>query len=82
MNKKQLIVLALCVIAVVLIVLFTPRYKITWINSDNYVLTEQSSALFKRSAGPAKLHWDKIALYAGLTLLVGGAAIFILREDA
>ena len=80
MNNKQIVVLGLCVIAIVLIVIFTPRYKITWLDSKNYVLTEQTSALFKRSAGKAKLHWDKIALYAGLTLIAGGVALLLLRD--
>jgi hypothetical protein len=80
MNNKQIIILVLCVIAVTLIVIYTPQYKITWLDSKNYVQTEQSSPLYKRSKAPAKKHWDKIALYTGLTLMVAGIMVLVLKD--
>lgn len=80
MNNKQVIIVVLCVVILTLIVIFTPQYKVTWIDSKNYVLTEQTSPLYKRSKAPAKKHWDKIALYAGLTLMVAGALVLVLKD--
>ena len=80
MSKKQMIVLGLGIIGIILIVLLTPRYKITWIDSLNFIKTEQYSSLYKRSKGAVRLHWDKILIYSGFTLLVSGILIFGLRD--
>jgi uncharacterized protein YxeA len=80
MNNKQVIVVILCVIAIILIVIYTPQYKVTWLDRTNYVLTEQTSPLYKRSKAPAQKHWDKIALYAGLTLVIAGALVLVLKD--
>ena len=80
MNNKQLIVIALGIAAITLIVIFTPRYKITWIGSTNFIKTEQTSTLYKRSKGKESLHWDKIALYSSIPILVCGIAAFSLRK--
>lgn len=80
MNKKQIAVLALAIIGIVLIVIFTPRYKITWIDSKNFIKTEQSSPLYKRSTGKESLYWDKIALYSGLTVVLAAILLRALRS--
>jgi hypothetical protein len=80
MNKKQLIIIWCGIIAVILIVIFTPRYKISWIDSQNFVQTEQTSTLYKRSKGVEKRHWDKIALTSGITLAASILLVFALRE--
>jgi hypothetical protein len=80
MNKKQNIILGLGVLGLILIVLFTPRYKIAWIDSKNFIQTEQSSSLYKRSKGDVKLHWDKILIYAGITVSLCGILMFIVRR--
>ena len=79
MNKKQMITLLTGLILIVLIVLFTPRYKIIWIDANNYIQTEQSSELYKRSKGDEKLHWPQILLYSGLTALATAIAIAFLK---
>ncbi|MFH0877599.1 MAG: hypothetical protein V1863_05180 [Candidatus Omnitrophota bacterium] len=81
MNKKQVFALVLGTIAIILIVIFTPRYKITWIDSVNFVKTEQTSSLYKRSKGTVKLHWDKILFYGGAVLAGTAVAFFALRES-
>ena len=49
-----------------------PRYKIIMIDSQNFIKTEQTSALYKRSGGKEKLHWDRIApLSAGIAIACG-----------
>lgn len=80
MNKKQGTVLLLGIAAVVLIVIFTPRYKITWMDSENFIKTEQSSPLYKRSSGKALMHWDRIGLYGGAVLALCGLLIALLKE--
>ncbi len=80
MNSKQIAVIILMVIGIVLIVKFTPRYKITKIDSENFIKTEQSSSLYKRTKGTEKLHWDRVILYSGLTAIGSGALIFALRN--
>ena len=80
MNKKQQFILALTLISIILIVIFTPRYKITWVDSKNFIRTEQTSSLYKRSHGKECLHWDKIALYAGSLLAGCGIALFLSRR--
>lgn len=82
MNKKQGVVLLAGVIGVILIVFFAPRYKITWIDSKNFVMTEQKSSLYNRCKGQVKYHWDKIALYAGLLILLEGFLLFALRDQS
>lgn len=80
MNSKQLLILALGGIGIVLIVLFTPKYKITWIDSQNYIKTEQTSPLYKRSRGTVQFHWEKILIYSGAATLVCGLLIFFTKE--
>lgn len=80
MNKKQNIILGLGVLSLILIVLFTPRYKITWIDSKNFIQTEQSSSLYKRSKGDIKLHWDKILIYGGIAVSLCGILMFTVRR--
>ncbi|MDD5018856.1 MAG: hypothetical protein PHH75_01610 [Candidatus Omnitrophica bacterium] len=81
MNKKQIAVILLGIIALVLIFFLTPRYKITSIGGDNYIITEQSSSLYERSQGAVKLHWEKISLYGGIALLAcGGLAVVFRRK--
>lgn len=80
MNKKQLAALALGIVAITLIIIFTPRYKITLIDSENFIITEQTSTLYKRSKGKESLHWEKISLYSGISSLVCCLAIFSLRK--
>lgn len=66
--------------AVVLTVIFTPRYKITWIDSENFIKTEQSSPLYKRSSGKALMHWDRIGLCGAPIAALCGLLIFLLKE--
>lgn len=75
MNKKQWAVVIAGTIILVLIFFITPRYKITQIDKNNYVRTEQSSSLYKRCQGKEKLHWEKIALFGGITV---GACLVLL----
>jgi hypothetical protein len=79
MNKKQITVILVGVVALVLVFFLTPRYKITSVGGDNYIMTEQSSALYERSKGTVKLHWDKISLYAGIALLAYAGLFWGLR---
>ncbi len=79
MNKKQIIVCVLGIVTIVLIVIFTPRYKITWIDQKNFIKTEQTSTLYKRSKGKEELHWENISLYAGAAILACGMILFLLR---
>ena len=80
MNKKQIAALAIGIVAIALIVKFTPRYKITRIDTENFIITEQTSTLYKRSAGTVNLHWEKILLYSGISAFVCCLAIFYFRE--
>jgi hypothetical protein len=80
MNSKQIATLCLSVIGIVLIVIFTPKYKITWIDSENFIRTEQTSALYKRSKGQEKYNWDKIAVYSGGVIAGCGLLMFALRD--
>jgi hypothetical protein len=79
MNKKQIIVFVVEILAIVLIVWFTPRYKITDIGGNNYIITEQSSSLYQRSHGTVRLHWDKAFLYIGITIPVCGFLVWAWR---
>lgn len=80
MNKKQWIVVLLALSALALIYFLTPRYKLIQIDEKNYIRTEQSSSLYQRSKGQVKLHWEKIGLYAGITLLTTGVLLLVLRR--
>jgi hypothetical protein len=80
MNKKQRIVLSMGIISIALIIIFAPRYKITRINTNDYIITEQSSALYKQSKGLVRYHWDKIAARSGLAVLTYAALIFFMKE--
>jgi hypothetical protein len=77
---KQILISVAAVVGIVLIVIFTPRYKITWIDKQNFIKTEQTSSLYKRSKGKENLYWDKIALYAGATILAAGVLVFLSRD--
>lgn len=68
------------VIGIVLIVIFTPRYKIAWIDKQNFIRTEQTSSLYKRSKGKENLHWERIALYSGAMILAAGILITVSRS--
>ncbi len=80
MNNKQLTVLAFGIVAIGLIVYFTPRYKITQIDKENFIITEQTSTLYKRSKGKECLHWDKILLYSGIAAMICCLGVFSSRE--
>lgn len=80
MNKKQTFLIFLGLISIVLIVFFTPRYKVTWIDSKNFITTEQTSSLYKRSKGTVKLHTEKILAYAGIAICACGILIFLSRD--
>ena len=80
MNNKQITAVVLGIIAISLIVIFTPRYKVTWIDSKNFIKTEQTSTLYKRSKGKEELHWDRIAIYSSMVILVCGIAVFSLKR--
>ncbi len=80
MNKRQTIVLILAVMGIALIFFLTPKYKITWIDSENFIKTEQTSSLYKRSQGKVQLHWDRIFKYSGIVFVTGAILIFILKE--
>jgi hypothetical protein len=80
MNTKQIAVIIIGIVGIAAVTYFTPRYKIILIDSENYIKTEQTSSLYKRSAGKEKLHWDKIVPISGGILLLGGILIFLLRE--
>ncbi len=79
MNKKQIVVLILGIIAIILSVVLTPRYKLSWSDaSQNYIITEQSSTLYNRAKGEVKFHWDKILTYSGIAVVVCGVLLFVL----
>jgi len=80
MNKKQLIVLVAGILALILIAWFTPRYKMTAIGDGNYIITEQTSALYERSRGAVRLHWDKILLYEGPVIPICGLLMWAFRR--
>ncbi len=80
MNKKQIVVIVLAAIAIALIVYFTPRYKITWIDSNNFVKTEQTSSLYKRTKGKENFYWDRITVYSSAVVILTGIMIFTFRR--
>ena len=80
MNRKQILASAIGILGIVLIVIFTPHYKITWLNAHDYIITEQSSSLYKQSKGFVKYRWDRIIPPCGLIALTCGVFVFILRE--
>ncbi len=80
MNTKQIAVIILGIIGLIACVYLTPRYKILWIDSQNFIKTEQTSSLYKRSKGQEKLHWDRIAMIGGGIILVCGILVFVLKE--
>jgi len=80
MNIKQVIVLAVALVAILALTLVMPRYKIHYINSENFIITEQSSPLYTRSLGEVRRHWDRILPIGGGILLVGGILCFLLRN--
>lgn len=75
-----MVVLLFGIIAITLIVIFTPKYKITWMGPENFIKTEQTSSLYKRSAGKECYHWDKISIYSGIVALACCLAIFTSRD--
>ena len=81
MNNKQILILVITVIGIVLIVIFTPRYKIAWIDKRNFIKTEQTSSLYKRSKGKESLYWGRIALYAGTLILAASILITVSRSQ-
>lgn len=80
MNAKQIAVIIIGIIGIAAVTYFTPRYKIILIDSENFIKTEQTSSLYKRSGGKEKLHWDKIVPISGGIILVGGILVFLLKE--
>lgn len=80
MNKKQLIALAMGIVSIVAIGFLTPKYKILEIGPENYIITEQTSSLYKRSQGKEKLHWDKIFIYSSAPLLITGVLLLTLKD--
>lgn len=79
MNKAQKITIILGILALAAIAFFTPKYKLTRIDDENYIKTEQSSALYARCTGETKLHWDKIFIYWGATGAVCAILLFFLK---
>ncbi|MFH1690960.1 MAG: hypothetical protein ABIC68_00100 [Candidatus Omnitrophota bacterium] len=82
LNVKQVIVLVLGVCAFGLCIYFAPRYKITEMGPGNYIKTEQSSSLYKRSSGKVKFYWGRIFLYEGAIILSCGILMFLLKKKA
>lgn len=80
MNLKQLLIAIFGICAFIIIIIYGPRYKITEIGPDNFIKTEQSSALYKRCTGKVKLYWNRIFLYENIVLLLCGCLIFSARE--
>ena len=80
MNTKQTAVVIIGVIGIAAAVFFTPRYKIVMIDSQNFIKTEQTSALYKRSGGKESLHWDMIAPLSGGIAIACGALIALLKD--
>ena len=80
MNRKQILASASGIVGIVLFVIFTPHYKVTWLNAHDYIITEQSSSLYKQSKGLVKYRWDRIVPTCGLIVLSCGVLVFILRE--
>lgn len=79
-NKNQAGVLVVIILAVAAILFFMPRYKMLKVDSENYIITEQSSPLFKRSKGEVRLHWNWIVPASGAVIVLGGLGVFLLRE--
>ncbi len=80
MNIKQTVIIILGIIGLVLIFIYSPRYKITQIDSENFIITEQSSSLYSRSGGTERLHWDKWLLYSGITIFAFGILVFAFKD--
>lgn len=80
MNIKQVIILAVALIAILAATFLMPQYKIHYINSENFIITEQSSPLYERSLGEVRRHWDRILPVSGGILLAGGILCFLLRN--
>ncbi|MGE5280611.1 MAG: hypothetical protein ACM3L6_07715 [Deltaproteobacteria bacterium] len=80
MNIKQITVLAVALIAIVGVTLLMPQYKIQYIDTKNFIVTEQSSPLFERSRGQTRRHWNRILPIAGGVLFVSGILCFVLRD--
>ena len=80
MNKKQTIVIVAGILGIAAAFFFIPRYKIVMIDSQNFIKTEQTSALYKRSGGKEKLRWDRIAAIGGGIVVAGGILIGLLGE--
>ena len=58
---------------------FTPRYKITRIDEKNFLITEQTSPLFKRTNGEVRFHIDKIVLYSSVWIVTGAVLLIALK---
>ena len=80
MNSKQIVTLGFIILAIAAIVFFMPRYKMVKVDADNYIITEQSSPLFKRSKGEIRLHWNWIIPASGGVVLLGGLGVFLMKE--
>lgn len=80
MNIKQLLIAIFSICASIIVIFYGPKYKITEIGPDNFIKTEQSSALYKRCTGKVKLYWNRIFLYESIVLLFCGFLIFLVRE--
>jgi hypothetical protein len=79
-NKKQIVILVVGALAIAAIVYLMPRYKMVRVDANNYIITEQSSPLFKRSQGELRLHWNWIAPSSGGVILLAGLGVFFLRD--
>lgn len=80
MNSKQTAVIIIGILGIIATVFLTPRYKIIMIDSQNFIKTEQTSSLYKRSGGKEKLHWDRIAPISGGIAILCVALAALLRE--
>jgi hypothetical protein len=81
MNRKQTTVVVIGIFGIAAAVFLTPRYKIVMIDSQNFIKTEQTSSLYKRSGGKEKLHWDRIALISGGIIIACGILTGLLKEE-
>lgn len=80
MNNKQIAVIIIGGIGIAVSLFLTPHYKIVYLDSKNFIVTEQTSKLYKRSKGKEKIHWDRIALISGGIVLAAGALCFVLKD--
>lgn len=80
LNTKQIIVIVIGFCAVILSIYFAPRYKMTEISPGNYIKTEQSSSLYKRSTGKVKFYWGRMFLYESAILLFCGILTFLFKS--